>query len=72
MGAALRFFLSGDEEGAGETDSESSDESDVESRAIRNVVLSRKFVKSGRKRERKVAKARAILKVRPYVVFAAP
>ena len=65
MGAALRFFLTGEEEGGegDEGDSESSDESGAESRALRDIVLSRQTVKSGRKRERKVARARAVLKV---------
>lgn len=66
MGAALRFFLT-DEEGDGEEETDSSDDSDEESRALRDMVLSRQTVKSGRKRERKVAKARAILKV--YISF---
>jgi protein SDA1 len=61
MGAALRFFLTEEEDG-GEAESESSDESDTESRALRDMVLSRQTVKSGRKRERKVARARAVLK----------
>ena len=69
MGAALRFFLSADEDGAGEIESESSDESDAESHALRDMVLSKQTVKSGRKRERKVAKARAILKVTVFVQF---
>ena len=69
MGAALRFFLTGEEEGGegDEGDSESSDESGAESRALRDIVLSRQTVKSGRKRERKVARARAVLKVRGAV-----
>ena len=62
MGVALRFFLT-EEEGDGEAESESSDESDTESRALRDMVLSRQTIKSGRKRERKVARARAVLKV---------
>ena len=62
MGVALRFFLT-EEEGAEEVESESSDESDAESRALRDMVLSRQTVKAGRKRQRKVAKARAVLKV---------
>lgn len=62
MGVALRFFLT-EEEGAEEVESESSDESDAESRALRDMVLSRQIVKAGRKRQRKVAKARAVLKV---------
>ena len=67
MGAALRFFLSGEEEDGTEVESESSDDSDAESQALRDMVVSRQTVKSGRKRERKVAKARAILKVYTYV-----
>ena len=62
MAVALRFFLT-EEEGAEEVESESSDESDAESRALRDMVLSRQTVKAGRKRQRKVAKARAVLKV---------
>ena len=65
-GAALRFFLTEDE-GDSDEDSDSSDESDGESRALRDMVLSRQTIKSGRKRERKVAKARAILKVYIYL-----
>lgn len=63
MGAALRFFLMREEEDGNEMESESSDDSDAESRALRDMVLSRQTIKSGRKRERKVARARAILKV---------
>ena len=68
MGVALRFFLSGEEEDGTEVESESSDESDTESQALRDMVISRQTVKSGRKRERKVARARAILKVCTYVM----
>lgn len=63
MGAALRFFLMGEDEDGNEMESDSSDESDAESRALRDMVLSRQTIKSGRKRERKVARARAVLKV---------
>ena len=68
MGAALRFFLSveGGEEGEGE-ESESSGESGSEGRALRDIVLSRKTVKSGRKRERKVERAKRMLKVLGYI-----
>ena len=64
MGTALHFFVTGEEEDSVEAEGESSDESDAEARARRDMVLSRQTVKSGRKRQRKVAKARAILKVR--------
>lgn len=63
MGAALHFFLTGEEEDETEAESDSSDESGAESRALRDMVLSRQTVKSGRKRARKVARARALLKV---------
>lgn len=63
MSAALRFFVTGREEGSVDAESESSDESDVEARARRDMIVSKQTVKSGRKRQRKVAKARAILKV---------
>ena len=66
MGIALQFFLTGEEEDGTDAESESSDESDAESQALRDIVISRQTVKSGRKRERKVARARAILKVRTY------
>lgn len=69
MGTALRFFLMGEEEDEAEVESESSDESDAESHALRDMVLSRQTVKSGRKRERKVARARAVLKVCSYNVY---
>jgi protein SDA1 len=62
MGIALQFFLTGEEEDGTDAESESSDESDAESQALRDIVISRQTVKSGRKRERKVARARAILK----------
>ena len=68
MGAAIRFFLT-EEDGLTDVKSESSDESDAESRALRDIVLSRQTVKSGRKRKRKVAKARAILKVNLMFVY---
>ena len=64
MGTALRFFLTGEDEDGTDDESESSDESDTESQALRDMVISRQTVKSGRKRERKVARARAVLKVR--------
>ena len=62
MATTLRFFLTGDD-AVHESESESSDESGTESHALRDMVLSRQTVKSGRKRERKVARARAVLKV---------
>ena len=62
MATALRFFLTGDEV-AEERETESSDESGTEALALRDMVLSRQIIKSGRKRERKVARAKAVLKV---------
>jgi protein SDA1 len=62
MGAALRFFLTEEEGDVSGEESEATDESDTESRALRDMVLSRQTVKAGRKRERKVARARAVLK----------
>lgn len=48
---------------AEERETESSDESGTEALALRDMVLSRQIIKSGRKRERKVARAKAVLKV---------
>ena len=62
--AALHFFLTGDGSSESTESDSSGDESDGETKkALRTVIISKQMTKKGKKRERKVSKAQAKIKV---------
>lgn len=61
---ALQFFLTSSDSADTTEDASSEDESDGEvSEALRTMAVSKQLTKKGKKRERKVAKAMAKIKV---------
>ena len=61
---ALQFFLTSNDSADTTEDTSSEDESDGEvSKALRTMVISKQLTKKGKKRERKLAKAMAKIKV---------
>ena len=61
---ALQFFLTSNDSADTTEDASSEDESDGEvSKALRTMAISKQLTKKGKKRERKLAKAMAKIKV---------